>query len=296
MDIDHPLLLQPVCRPTRRSDVSAIREITRHTWNGLDYVPRLLEKWLMDPFGWIFTAELSGKAVGIIKLSVIADNQWWIEGLRVDPSKKNGGIGKHLLDYSVDFWQHRLSGTLQMLTGEMNTTSQHLAGLSGFKLKQKLRLFSAPPASKGSPALTLESVNEIQPIIQQASEFKSSLPLLPYLDSGWVFNSFDAQTMVSAFQSRSIWKAAKPNSFVIMHENPEGEPNQGVIQAILCQPEDLEWFLLEARKVAYLLGWIQIHWMVPEMLWDVPALTKTGYQPNPADSIRIYERIIPHLG
>ncbi len=258
MEFDHRLLSQPVSRPTRRSDIPAILEITRHTWNGLEYVPRMLEQWLLDTSGWMFTAEISGNPVGMIKLSILTDDQWWIEGLRVNQLIKNRGIGKHLFNYAINFWKQQLSGTLQMLTGEMNSTSLHLADVAGFQLKQKLTLFSALPINTDPSILALSQVDEIQAIGQQTSAFDTHLSLPQYLDSGWRFNSYDTQTVLKAIQLSHLWKASNPNGYVIMDEHPEGEPNQGVIQAILCQPEELERFLMESRKIAHLQGWQKI--------------------------------------
>ena len=231
MMLDRMVLTQPVCRPFNRADIPAVLEITRHTWDGRDYVPLLLERWLADSSGWMFTAELSSEPVGIVKLSLLGEKQWWMEGLRVNPSIHNRGIGKHLLYYALVFWRSHLTGTLRLLTGEKNTTSQHLADLSGFVLQEKLHLYTAQ-AGIGSPSnLRQARASDLNRLTQKSNTVENPFSLSPYLDSGWAFNTDDLATITSAIQSGLLWMAEDTPDWIILHENPVGEPKQGILQA-----------------------------------------------------------------
>jgi GNAT superfamily N-acetyltransferase len=285
----NPILSKPVCRPTLTADIPEILEITRHTWQGHDYVPLVLDQWIRDTSGAMFTAELAGTPVGIVKLSLLGEKDWWIEGLRVNQSIKNRGIGKHLFGFALEYWKNHCSGTLRMITGEANTTSQHLAGLFGFEPVLKFQLFSAPPDRTKSPDLVRATPEDTHRIYQTISEATHPLSLSPYLDSGWAFNSPDFQTISRAIQGGHVWITNAPGELVILHENMEREPGNGVIQALTCEHENIEWMLVQARRITASLGWIQCHWMVPEKYWAFPAIASAGFLPNPSDCIRLYE-------
>ncbi len=288
MTSDLMVLTQPVCRSSSRADIPAILDIARQIWNGQDYVPVLLEGWLADSTGWMFTAELSAKPVGIVKLSLLGEDQWWMEGLRVDPSVYNRGIGKHLFHYALDFWRSHLNGTLQLLTGEKNATSQHLADLFGFGLQEKLRLYTAHPVTGAPSVLKPARLNDLHRFTQKSSSLENPFSLSPYLDSGWAFNSIDLSTITSAIQSGQLWMAKDSPDWIILHENPVGKPKQGILQAIRNSPGRLEWLLVQASKLTHHLGWENLHWMVPEIGWDAITQLNVGFQPNPSDCLRIY--------
>lgn len=289
MTSDGQVLSYPVCRPSRWADVPVILEITRHTWHGHDYVPLVLDKWLKDTNGSMFTAELAGQPVGIVKLSLLGNADWWIEGLRVNQEIKNRGIGKHLFAFAIEFWRNHHSGTLRMITGEGNTTSQHLADLFGFQMTMKFQLFSAIPDFTVPAELIQAQPEDIPRIYRSLSEITGQVSLSPYLDSGWAFNSPDYQSIEEAVVGRYVWVKPKTSEFVILHENMEREPGNGVIQTLMCEPDQIEWMLQQSRRITASLGWIQTHWMVPEKYWDLPTILAAGFLPNNSDCIRLYE-------
>jgi GNAT superfamily N-acetyltransferase len=291
MRADDLVLTQPVCRPTRKADIPAILEITRHTWHGHDYVPLVLDKWLEDPIGSMFTAELAGQTVGIVKLSLLSKDEWWIEGLRVNQEIKNRGIGKHLFGFAMDYWRSHLGGTIRMITGEGNATSQHLADLFGFQMMMKFQLFSAIPDFMVPSEMVQAQPKDTARIYQTLSEITGQLSISPYLDSGWAFNSPDYQTIEDAVNGKHVWVKPKTSEFVILHENMESEPGNGVIQTLTCEPDQVGWMLQQSRRITAELGWIQTHWMVPEKYWEFPAIRAAGFLPNANDCIRLYEYV-----
>jgi N-acetylglutamate synthase-like GNAT family acetyltransferase len=83
-----------IFRPARPEDKPRVLEITAHTWSDGDYIPEVWDDWLADPKGEFTVAELDGVVVALAKLTSLGQDQWWLEGLRVDPERRLKGIGQ----------------------------------------------------------------------------------------------------------------------------------------------------------------------------------------------------------
>jgi GNAT superfamily N-acetyltransferase len=70
-------------RPALPEDRERILAISAKIWEGQDYIPHVLDRWLCE--GGLFVAELSGKVVGFAKNTELSPGEIWLEGLRVDP-------------------------------------------------------------------------------------------------------------------------------------------------------------------------------------------------------------------
>jgi hypothetical protein len=83
----------PVCRPALPLDKADVLEFTKFIWDGHDYIRYVWDDWLADPRGILAVVEYGGHAVGLGKVSYVAQGQWWLEGLRVDPRYQGLKIG-----------------------------------------------------------------------------------------------------------------------------------------------------------------------------------------------------------
>jgi len=81
-------------RLARPEDSSDLIEISRYTWDGNDYLPRIIDLWISQP--WFFVCEYQGKVIGCLKLSQFPDQVLWFEGLRVHKAFRGKGIAKLL--------------------------------------------------------------------------------------------------------------------------------------------------------------------------------------------------------
>lgn len=121
-----------VFRPARAEDKSRVLEITAHTWDNGDYIPEVWDNWLADPYGEITVAVDDGTVVALSKLTQVVGDQWWIEGLRVDPERRLRGIGQAMVAYQVARAKRFGGRVLRYATGIRNEGSHRIAERTGF--------------------------------------------------------------------------------------------------------------------------------------------------------------------
>jgi GNAT superfamily N-acetyltransferase len=110
---------------------------------GTDYVPEVWDEWLADPHGQLAVAEFKGRAVGFAKLSRLADDEWWLEGLRVDVAHRRQGIAGQLQAHLVQKARQAGRGTLRLGTHSLNEPVHRLAARDGFHHVATYRCYRA---------------------------------------------------------------------------------------------------------------------------------------------------------
>ena len=121
-----------VFRPARAKDKPRVLEITTHTWDDGDYIPEVWDNWLADSQGEFTVAELDGVVAALSKLTRVVGDQWWIEGLRVDPERRLSGIGQAMTAYQVAKAKRLGGRVLRYATGIRNEGSHRIAKRAGF--------------------------------------------------------------------------------------------------------------------------------------------------------------------
>jgi len=121
-----------VFRPACAKDKPRVLEITAHTWNDGDYIPEVWDNWLADPHGELTVAVDDGVVVALSKLTRVVGDQWWIEGLRVDPERRLRGIGQAMVVYQVAHAKRFGGRVLRYAAGIRNEGSHRIAERTGF--------------------------------------------------------------------------------------------------------------------------------------------------------------------
>ena len=119
-------------RPARPEDKPRMLEITAHTWDDGDYIPEVWDNWLADPQGELTVAVDDGIMVALSKLTRVVDDQWWLEGLRVDPERRLRGIGQAITAYQVANAKRLGCCVLRYATCIRNEGSHRIAERAGF--------------------------------------------------------------------------------------------------------------------------------------------------------------------
>jgi GNAT superfamily N-acetyltransferase len=124
-----------VIRQARESDRTGVEALCAHIWDGDDYLPFVFTDWLADPGGEFYVATLGGQVIGTGKLSRFADDEWWLEGLRVHPDFQGRGIGRLLFRHGVRQAEASArQGISRFVTGHSNPATRKLAMEAGFSL------------------------------------------------------------------------------------------------------------------------------------------------------------------
>jgi len=124
-----------IFRPVQAGDKERVLAFTRQTWgeDNRDYIADVFDDWLIDPRGEFTAVELAGQVVAIAKLTDLGDDEWWFEGLRVDPAYRRRGIALALNRHQVAL-ARRLGGrVIRYMTGHENTASQTIGARAGFR-------------------------------------------------------------------------------------------------------------------------------------------------------------------
>lgn len=181
-------------RPARPDDEAAVRALSAHIWDGEDYVPDQFLHWVADEKG-PFTVAVAGKTLaGFGKLTALAPDEWWMEGLRVHPDFRGLGIARKLHEHVVDLADEIGSGTLRFATSSKNEAVQRLAARTAFHQVAIFRF--ATLAAGDSP----ESVGYFEPAMA------SDLPSLRRR----IENSEALSAAGGLFEEHWKWLALRP--------------------------------------------------------------------------------------
>jgi hypothetical protein len=127
-------------------------QIVKDIWDGGDYMPLVFEDWVKDKKGEFAAAvDENGLIVGFEKLTMLTENDAWIEGLRKDLSMKVKGVGRFLTEHLLK----KLScdpavRTVRFATYFHNIESISLFTKMGFRVfeKRNHKFYKLPKLSK----------------------------------------------------------------------------------------------------------------------------------------------------
>jgi len=170
--------MQEKIRKLGRSDKNDILEISRHIWDGHDYLPSVVDEWLRNPRRHFYGVEVAGRIVGVGSLQVIEQGRiGWMEGLRVHPDHRGKGYAKMLTRYLMRKAEELSLQRLRYATGDRNLASIKLAKTAGMSRiiemivlwdpdpKQFPRSENYPPIRKSTPARVFKLLGTCKGIV-----------------------------------------------------------------------------------------------------------------------------------
>jgi N-acetylglutamate synthase-like GNAT family acetyltransferase len=140
-------------RKLRSSDRDDVMEISRHVWEGHDYLPSVFESWLKDENSHFYGVEQDGRIVAVANLRLLEGGRTgWMEGLRVHPDYRGKGYANEMTRFLVRKAEDLNIERLRYTTGDNNAASLRLASMAGFqRLLEKTVFWCVKP--KRVPAL-----------------------------------------------------------------------------------------------------------------------------------------------
>lgn len=136
---------QVLCRTATSSDRPALAAVLEGIWGSDDYVPDLLDNWLLEQSGLLAVAVREGQVVGMGHLAELGSNEFWLEGLRVAPQVQGKNVGSHLHDYFVGRWLAAGGGTVRLATSTEKIAVHKMCERTDFVRVVELRGVVAPP-------------------------------------------------------------------------------------------------------------------------------------------------------
>jgi GNAT superfamily N-acetyltransferase len=108
-----------------------VLEITARVWEGTDYLPHVLERWLSDPGATLEAAELDGLVVGFQRLRPITQGIVFYEGLRIAEEHRRRGFARAMLRHALEEAAGQGFREMRLITG--NPAACRLFDSEGFR-------------------------------------------------------------------------------------------------------------------------------------------------------------------
>jgi GNAT superfamily N-acetyltransferase len=186
-------------RPIQPADKDRVIAFTFNTWGDDedDYIKDVFDEWVADPRGEFTAAVIADQVIGIAKLTDMGDDEWWLEGLRIDPAYRRRAIASALMDYHLALAQQLGGKVIRYMTGGGNVGSQTIGARAGF---QHILTYTAHLAEAASEfplpiLLTLDDVPALARWIDSA--------LMRHLH-GVYRNAWVAKTLTEAELRRAV--------------------------------------------------------------------------------------------
>ncbi|MBD3214341.1 MAG: GNAT family N-acetyltransferase [Candidatus Lokiarchaeota archaeon] len=101
------MIVQIIFRELNLEDIPRIYEISSKIWDGDDYVPNIIEEWLEDKkcynYAVINKDGIKNQLIAFGRIKILSSDLFWFEGGRVDPEYQKQGIGKKMMDFSLNY-------------------------------------------------------------------------------------------------------------------------------------------------------------------------------------------------
>jgi GNAT superfamily N-acetyltransferase len=122
-------------RPITEADIPAAIELTKTIWDGNDYMPRVIERWI-DANGngtYFFGAfDEADELVALGRVRWLTKDIVWLEGARVHPDRQKSGIGVAIFAHGIEYATNAGAKVARYDTGMRNVGSIALAKRYGF--------------------------------------------------------------------------------------------------------------------------------------------------------------------
>jgi len=132
-------------RELTKEDIPSILDISKDIWEGDDYIPKVIERWLEEKgcmnYG-TFVDEEKKNLIGFGRIKFFPNGVAWLEGGRVKVTHQKKGVGKEQLKYAIEYARKSGAKVAQYDTSSKNYGSIALAEHFGFKMRKKMEVLS----------------------------------------------------------------------------------------------------------------------------------------------------------
>ncbi len=186
-------------RPIQPEDKERIIAFTRNTWgeDDDDYIKYVFDEWVADPRGEFTAAVVDGRLAGIAKLTDRGNDEWWLEGLRIDPAYRRQGIARQFIRYHIGLVKQLGGKVVRYMTGGENAGSQAIGARAGFQHIITYRAYLTE-ASDEFPPPTLLRLDDMPLLLRWIDS-----PLMRYLH-GVYRDGWSAKTLTESQLRRVV--------------------------------------------------------------------------------------------
>jgi GNAT superfamily N-acetyltransferase len=287
-----PERLPVVCRRARLDDTTDVLKLTSQIWEGDDYVPQVWQNWLDDPDGALLVAEHAGRVIGLAKLSRLTAQDWWLQGLRVDPEFEGRGVASQLHRSMLAEWESIGAGYLRLATASFRKPVQHLCEQSGFAKVDEFTPFKAESLSSSEePGFSPVGIGELDQALGFALASETLGISRGHIDLGWEWLPLRQINLVEMISEGRCWWWRGRQGMLATFEDVEGgrEPAR-MMHFAACRLAALAAMLADFRRLAAAQGYFQVGWIASLNPKLVEGLLAAGFHRDWDASMYVYEK------
>lgn len=278
----------PIIRPAREGDRTALESIALRIGNGWDYLPRFISDWLNDPSGEFFVSEIDGQVVGTGKLTQLGADEWWLEGLRVDPDFQGQGIGSLLHDYALRRASEMGQGILRLSTDEDNTSVHRMARKSGFVavgnyLRYETSAYGHRMGADEFRPLVVEDVGSIRAFLNDSTHYQvAQRSTLARMWKAHLISDDRLRVWIAEALAHG-WQRGSSAGIIILGARFDATPEQLEVIYADAAHGGAAKMLRAVRGLAKQLGFSTLRYMVPVEADRLVAVEQAGWR-RPKDN------------
>ncbi|RPI80696.1 MAG: GNAT family N-acetyltransferase, partial [Chloroflexi bacterium] len=271
-----------------------VMELTKHIWEGNDYVPDVWENWLADPEGLLSVAVYDGRIVGLGKLSRISPEDWWLEGLRVHPDFEGRKVASHIHEYLLGVWERSFGSALRLATASFRPAVHHLCERTGFTRVGDYTPFKADAIKVESGSLPFRPLQPGE--ASDALNFTLASESMPFysglINLYWKWAPPHSSHFEEMIKENRIWwwRDGRGLLAAMIDEDEDMGGKLLTMNVLACNLQDLEALLYDFRCLAAEMDCLASFLQAPFQPEPWPALEAAGYQRSWDASIYIFER------
>jgi GNAT superfamily N-acetyltransferase len=277
-------------RPARATDRSAVVAICGDE----DYIPREWDGWLADPHGDLAVAEADGRAVAFAKLSRLAEDEWWLKGLRVDQAYRRRGIAGRLVAHLVEAARQAGCGTLRLGTHAHNEPMHRIAARCGFRPLATYLRYQAAPLDIGARflcPLTEADFPAAWALVGGSPRYRAAGGMV---ESFWTWKNLTRERLASHLANGDGWgrgDGAELAGLALVYRTEEDTLNVGYVDGV---EGALVSILRGLRRLAADLGDTQVRFKPVDEPGLLAAVDAAGYERIRDRGLWIFEARIPN--
>ncbi len=281
-----------VLRPARPEDRSGMEAISAHIWGGEDYIPEVWDEWLADPEGELTVAELNGQVVGLAKLTHIADEEWWLEGLRVHPAYRRLGLARRLQAHQLEVAARLGAGVVRFITASSNRPVHRNAERDGFRRVAEFHRYSAGSIPGPLPLRMLgpEDLEAAWSLVENSPFHRAAHGLYGVR---WRWLKLTKERLATHLAASEVWGVdvnGELAALAILPTNPRADRMAvGYLDGTLDGVRIVAWGL---RLLAYQRGYSEVRLRPPGEPRLLQALREAGFSPQGEPTLYIFEKLL----
>lgn len=277
-------------RPVQPEDKDRIIAFTLNTWGDHegDYIQYVFDDWLADPHGEFTAAVIDDRVAGIAKLTDMGDDEWWFEGLRIDPAYRLRGIASAFNRYHVELAQQLGGKVIRYMTSGGNVGSQTIGARTGF---EHIITYTAhlAEASNEFPRPTLLTLNDVPALTRWIDS-----PLMRYLHGvyrdAWVAKTLTAAELQHAVEANLVYglkdDSGQVTAWALLRsdeydDSEDGEPYRLRVDHLDGEMSALTELARQIRALAAARHRSEVSAGICDYPQLVQAVVEAGYTVNP---------------